>query len=161
MLCLGCLRRGASDRRTHTNGTEMSPEELVAEYKSFPDPAVSIPFARCRVVPFSYQSYHSPNTNYGRSWLSPHRLSLSQAPRALCCTVNFDHGAVVAGRRYVGRLVVCVLRVGRAAASAGRPLHAAKIGCWLSRADDGDIPRAASAGDGRVRGAAGDEAHAK
>ena len=27
---------------------------------SFPDPAVSIPFARCRAVPFSYQSYHSP-----------------------------------------------------------------------------------------------------
>ena len=29
--------------------------------RSFPDPAVSIPFDRCRVVPFSYQSYHSPN----------------------------------------------------------------------------------------------------
>ena len=33
MLCLGCLRRGASDRRTHTNGTEMSPEEFVPQVK--------------------------------------------------------------------------------------------------------------------------------
>ena len=42
-----CLQRPASE------GPKPEP-------RSFPDPAVSIPFARCRVVPFSYQSYHSP-----------------------------------------------------------------------------------------------------
>ena len=42
-----CLQRPASE------GPKPEPG-------SFPDPAVSIPFARCRAVPFSYQSYHSP-----------------------------------------------------------------------------------------------------
>ena len=44
-----CLQRPASE------GPKPEP-------RSFPDPAVSIPFARCRVVPFSYQSYHSPKS---------------------------------------------------------------------------------------------------
>ena len=45
-----CLQRPASE------GPKKEP-------RSFPDPAVSIPFARCRVVPFSYQSYHSPKNH--------------------------------------------------------------------------------------------------
>ena len=43
-------------------------------------------------------------------------------------------------RRYVGRMVVCILRIGRAAASAGRSLPAAYTSSWLSRADDGAVP---------------------
>ena len=59
--------------------------------RSFPDPAVSIPFACCRVDPFSYQSYHSRAAQWQRD-----NPELAERQAEFFHSLGLDPGGAVA-----------------------------------------------------------------